>query len=281
MYKLSEFVGAFEYPYNVINISGENYKIRKINKKQETMLFNSFEDIQKDLSKFVPTMYSLMIGSKQELIEKFKKSFGDKLTHIKTNSIEEVLELVSAKHIFEYLCKEAGITEGSFIDKCEEVLGKIKVEVNNSSTFLFKPFIEVLTNRGYKIKEIFEMPSETIIDISFKEIVFSKDANLLVYLTNRIYNIQKALKLNDNRDLGIPDFFRLFIESNQSESFDATEEIQKNIMLYDACFNVFGERDGSHKEEVKELKGKVMVDGVEVDLDDRARILEFIGAKEK
>ena len=129
MYKLSEFVGAFEYPYNVININGENYKIRKINKKQETLLFNNFDDIQKDLSKFVPTMYSLIIGGKQELIEKFKKSFGDKLSHIKTSNIKEVLEVVSAKYIFEYLCREAGIIEGSFTDKCEEVLAKIKVEV--------------------------------------------------------------------------------------------------------------------------------------------------------
>lgn len=281
MYKLSEFVGAFEYPYNVINISGENYKVRKINKKQETMLFNSFNDIQKDLKKFIPTMYSLIIGNKQELIEKFKKSFGDKLTHIKTDSIEEVLETVASKYIFEYLCDEAGISEGSFVKKCEEVLSKVKDEMDNSATFLFKPFIEVLTNRGYKIKEIFEMPGETIIEISFKEIMFSKDANLLVYLANRVYNIQKALNLNDNRDLGIPDFFKLFIEMNQSDSFDATEEIQKNVMLYDACFNVFGERDSVVKEDSQGSKGKVMIDGVEVDLDEREKILAFIGAKEK
>ena len=282
MYLTSEFVGAFEYPYNLINISGETFKIRKINKKQETMLFNSFDEISKDLKTFIPTMYGVLIGSKEELIAKFKKAFSKNLSHIKASEKEfiDILETVASKYIFEYLCKEAGLTQGSFIDKCEEVIKKIQEEVDNTSTYLYKPFFEVLTERGYRMKEIFEMPGEVIIETSFKEIIFSRNANLLVYLANRVYNMQKTLNSKDRRSLGIPEFFRLFTEMNQSDSFDATEEIQKNIILYDACLNIFGERADIEKQEVeaKSLGGKVVIDGVEVDLAEREKVLKFIGA---
>ena len=130
------------------------------------------------------------------------------------------------------------------------------------------------------MKEIFEMPGEVIIETSFKEIIFSRNANLLVYLANRVYNMQKTLNSKDRRSLGIPEFFRLFTEMNQSDSFDATEEIQKNIILYDACLNIFGERADIEKQEVeaKSLGGKVVIDGVEVDLAEREKVLKFIGA---
>jgi hypothetical protein len=38
---------------------------------------------------------------------------------------------------------------------------------------------------------------------------------------------------------------------NQSDSFDVTEEIQKNIILYDACLNIFGERTDVEKQEAE------------------------------
>lgn len=177
MYKISNFLNANAISSNeFVKINNEVYKIKKINKTQEDMIYNNFDEITDDMSLFLPTMYSVLFYDGLDSIkEKLINTFGDEL------DLKEA-ELKLANVIFRYIADRGCMLVGSKERNISEGIDDVKSFLLSGNFNQLYPFIRVLQEKGYKTIDIRQMSSYDIIRVCFEEVIFSDNINLIKYL---------------------------------------------------------------------------------------------------
>lgn len=253
MYKISDFLNANSIlASDFVNINNEIYKIKKLNKIQEDMIYNHFEEIVDNMNLFVPTMYSLIYYKDiDELKDKLINTFKDS-----NNNIKE-LELKLAKTIFKYVADRGCMLQGSIESGIVDAISTVDKSLRSSNFLQLYSFIRILQERNYKFLDIKNMSSFDIIKTAIEEVIFSDNIELLKYLINN-------LKLDNKNNEDVIKLLELYSLFHPSKS-NIIEEIVSELTFT--------------KQKNKPLKATAIItdeNGNQIDLNEVDKAMSFI-----